>query len=81
MKFDSNIDYDFSNRRDVDFSFDEGNIEDLELSNLNWHLDFEAEIERESLEDDFYDEFNEGPKIIGSFVSFMFQKSFELIKK
>tara|TARA_Y100000589_G_scaffold188169_1_gene178118 strand:- start:1866 stop:2111 length:246 start_codon:yes stop_codon:yes gene_type:complete len=81
MYFDARIDYGFADRRDVDFSDNDSIIENFELSNLDWHLNFEEELNTESLDNDFYDEFNEGPNIIGSFLSFMVEKSFELIKK
>ena len=81
MYFDARIDYGFADRRDVDFSDNDSIIENFELSNLDWHLNFEEELNTESLDNYFYDEFNEGPNIIGSFLSFMVEKSFELIKK
>ena len=81
MKFDASIEYDFADRRNVDFSDNDGIVENCELSNLDWHLNFEEELERESFDKDFYVEYSDEPNIIGSFVSFMVEKSFELIKK
>ena len=81
MNFDASTEYDFADRRNVDFSDNDRIVENCELSNLDWHLNFEEELHTESLDNYFYDEFNDGPNIIGSFLSFMVEKSFELIKK
>ena len=81
MNFDASIEYDFADRRNVDFSDNDGIVENCELSNLDWHLNFEEELERESFDNDFYGEYSDEPNIIGSFVSYMVEKSFELIKK